>query len=166
MIDIVLVAKLGKTVGLKGFLRLHSFSDFNEILKKGLILSSKQGKRYEIEQFSPKTMLVRFVGYENIDLAKELVNLELFQSMDETRQACKLKEDEYFHFDIIGCKIVEDEEILGIVEEIIDQGPSSLLKIKANPSFYIPYVNRYILNVDISKKSIYTKGAKLILQSS
>lgn len=162
----ILVAKLGKSVGLKGFLRFHSKSDFNENFKKGLVLRDFEDKTYTIKEFDKKNNLVKFIAYEELDLAKTLVNKELFMSEEESRQSCKLEKDEYFYFDIINCFVYEQGLFLGEVIDILEQGQSFLLKIKGEKDFYLPYVDEYIISVDIENKKILAKGAKLLLEYS
>lgn len=162
----VLVAKLGKTVGLKGFVKFHSQSDFEELFKPGLILRDKSGRSYEIKDFDAKNMQARFLGFESIELAKALVNTQLYQSEEESRKLCKLEKDEYFYFDVIGCEVYEEGDSLGRIIDILEQGPSFLLKIKGEKEFFIPYVDKYILEVDITNKRLKTKEAKAILENS
>ena len=74
-------------------------------------------------------------------------------------------------FLIIGCKIIENKELLGEVTEVEDLGKDNYLLVKTAllnlpKTFYIPYIEHYIDDVNISLKTIYTKNAKLILESS
>jgi 16S rRNA processing protein RimM len=87
-----------------------------------------------------------------------------------------LKKDEYFWFDIIDCKVYEDDILLGIVKEIhrfplndyLELETDSLLIQKNLPKvFLIPYVkDEYILNVDTSSKTIKVKNSYQILENS
>ncbi|NLY03475.1 MAG: 16S rRNA processing protein RimM [Campylobacter sp.] len=167
------VAKIGKTVGLKGALKLHDKSDFPEQFKKNAKFYLKNSEILEILSFNPLNFQVIFKGYEDINLAQKLVNETLYQSCEETRKSCILGKDEFFHFDIIGLNIVEDGEILGVVKDIYEVGMNDLFEVKTNTSdsslpeiFYIPYIDEYVLNISLEKGEIQTKNAKLILKNS
>ncbi|TEY01553.1 ribosome maturation factor RimM [Campylobacter sp. US33a] len=171
--SLVQVAKLGKTSGLKGFVKLHSVSDFIEQFKKGAEFFDHRRNIYKIKNTDLKNSLVLFENYESIELAKKLTNLTLFQSIENTRKTCKLKKDEYFYFDILDCDIIEDEKKLGKVIDILEIGKGYLFCIQTDEKlenlsheFYIPYNDYYVKNIDINCKCIYTQNAFLILENS
>ncbi|EAI3302901.1 16S rRNA processing protein RimM, partial [Campylobacter jejuni] len=102
--DFVQVAKLGKTVGLKGYVKLHNLSDFSSQFKKDATFFIKNTKEMlKIKHYNANNSTVLFENYEDIEKAKELTNLILFQSIEKSRQTCKLKKDEFFYFDILEC---------------------------------------------------------------
>lgn len=167
MSDLIKVGILGKVVGLKGFIKIHNFSDFPEQFKKNASFFLKDGKELIIKEFNNKRFLAIFNGYEDIESAKDLTNKEIYQSIENTRKFCKLKENEFFYFDIIGLEIFEDNKLLGRVVDILDVGISSLLKIQTdknqkdlNKEFFIPYPHSTILKISLEDKKIYTKDAK------
>lgn len=122
-----------------------------------------------------KKGIVRFQGYEGLDQAKKLTNAKIYATEEETKTGCNLAEGEHFWFDIIGCKVMQGEEVLGEVTEIqrmldVDylsiQTESSLVEKGMPKSFLLPYIPRYVLNADIDNKMIYTQDAKDILEAS
>ncbi|EAJ5682394.1 16S rRNA processing protein RimM [Campylobacter lari] len=171
--DLVQVAKLGKSVGLKGYVKLHNLSDFYEQFKIGAKFFDINQKIYAIKAFDKTRSLVLFEGFENVDAAKTLTNITLFQTIEATKETCKLKKDEYFYFDIIGCDVIENEQKLGVVEDILENGTGFLFCIKCDEklqtkvkNFYIPYVDKYIQKVDVESKKIFTQSALDILENS
>lgn len=173
--DLVQVAKLGKSVGLKGYLKLHNLSDFFEQFKRGVKFFDINQKIYTIKDFDQNKSLVLFENYENLDLAKTLTNTILYQTKEFTKQNCILEKDEYFYFDIIGCEIVEDDKKIGVVEDILENGIGFLFLVKSEDelikqslakNFYIPYVDKYIQKIDIENKKIFTKYALELLENS
>ncbi|EKY3401862.1 16S rRNA processing protein RimM, partial [Campylobacter jejuni] len=108
--DFVQVAKLGKTVGLKGYVKLHNLSDFSSQFKKDATFFIKNIKEMlKIKHYNASNSTVLFENYEDIEKAKELINLILFQSIEKSRQTCKLKKDEFFYFDILECEVFEED---------------------------------------------------------
>ncbi|QOR00652.1 MULTISPECIES: ribosome maturation factor RimM [unclassified Campylobacter] len=171
--DLVQVAKLGKSVGLKGYVKLHNLSDFYEQFKAGAKFFDIHQKIYTIKAFDKTRSLVLFDGFESVEAAKTLTNVVLYQSIETTKETCKLKKDEYFYFDIIGCEIFENDQKLGVVEDILENGAGFLFCIKCDENlktnvknFYIPYVDKYIQKVDIENKQIITQFAMDILENS
>lgn len=155
---LVLVAKLGRTVGVQGFVRLHNLSDFPEQFECGASFFDKNSRVLKIKARNAQSVL--FEGFESLESAKTLVNLELFQSVEKSRASCKLGDDEFFYFDIIGLEVFENGLLLGVVKDILPAG-NDLLLIKSDESlvkkgfaseFYLPYVDFYVKSVDLGAK--------------
>lgn len=155
---LVLVAKLGRTVGVQGFVRLHNLSDFPEQFECGASFFDKNSRVLKIKARNAQSVL--FEGFESLECAKTLVNLELFQSVEKSRASCKLGDDEFFYFDIIGLEVFENGLLLGVVKDILPAG-NDLLLIKSDESlvkkgfaseFYLPYVDFYVKSVELGAK--------------
>ncbi len=173
--DLVEVAILGKSVGLKGFLKLHNRSDFPEQFKKGAKFYDKNGFELVVKYFDRLNNTILFAGFESIESAKNLTNKILYSTKELTRKNCKLKKEEYFYFDILGLKIIEDGEILGEVVDIEEGANNHLLYIMTDEklvkqgfvkNFYVPYINRFVIKVDLDAGAILTKDARSILENS
>jgi len=168
------IAQVGKTHGLYGDLKLHLHTDFPEQFKVGLSFDSSAGK-LEISRINLKRGIIAFKGYDGIDYAKKLTNAKLYASLEETRERCELKEGEYFWFELEGCEVVEDDKVLGEVKEIQRLAEVNYLFIITDKklvekgfasSFLIPNIDRYVLSIDIEKKTIFVKDGKEILEAS
>ncbi|CAI8215674.1 MAG: Ribosome maturation factor RimM [Arcobacter lacus] len=172
----VYVAKLGKTVGLKGHLRLIADTDFPEQFKKGAVYITNKNSTLTIKEFNNSNQTVQFEEYENIDLVKKLTNQELFTTYEETRKNCQLGHNEFFWFDLLNCKIIEDGKTLGTVTEINRYPSADYLEIKTEESliesglpkiFLLPKIfDTYILDVNIESKEIQVQKALEILENS
>lgn len=172
----IYVAKLGKAVGLKGHLRLIIDSDFPNQFKKDAIFTTNKNTELKIQEFNVSRELIKFENYDDVETARKLTNQQLFSSEDETKENCELEEDQYFWFDIIDCKIIENGQVLGQIKEIhrypLDdyfevQTDESLVKKGLPTIFLIPYViETYIKNVDVKNKIIETKKCFEILENS
>ena len=172
----VYVAKLGKTVGLQGHLRLFIDSDFPEQFKKGATFTTNRGLTLKVLEYNSSKELVLFENYLDVDIAKKLTNSELFTTQEATKELCKLKENEFFWFDLISCEIFEGELLLGCVKDIhryplndyLEIETSSELVAKDLPkTFLIPHIfDKFIEKVDIENKKIFVKNAFDILENS
>lgn len=168
------VARLGKTVGLKGGLKLHTLNDFPEIFCKGALFETKDVGQLEVASFDAKKNLIFFKDYSTPEIAKKLTNRVLLMSKEQTREHCQLKKDEFFWFDIENCEVFEDELLLGRVIEIERIADFDYLHVKSDTAmierglskdFLIPYVDRYVQNVDIANKRICVSGGLELLES-
>lgn len=152
-------------------MRLHNLSDFPEQFECGASFFDKNSRVLKIKARNAQSVL--FEGFESLESAKTLVNLELFQSVEKSRASCKLNEGEFFYFDIIGLEVFENGLLLGVVKDILPAG-NDLLLIKSDESlvkkgfaseFYLPYVDFYVKSVELgakdSKKSADLQSANL-----
>jgi len=171
----IYIAKLGKTVGLKGQQKLHIDSDFPEQFKKNTKLTTDKKQELIIETYNQSNNVVKFVGIDTIEEAKKLTNRQLFVSNEDTRNNCKLGDKQFFWFDILECNVYENDELLGKVSDIqrmplsdylMIETDSALIKNGFSNSFLLPYIDTYIISVDINLKAINVKEAKDILEAS
>ena len=172
--DNALIAQIGRTVGLWGDLKFYIHTDFPEQFKVGKTYKTNRGE-LTISDINPKRGTIRFQGYESVDSAKKLTNVKIYADIEQTKEHCDLKEGEHFWFDIIGCEVKQDDEVLGVVEDIQRMADTDYLSIKTDAvlveagfskSFLLPYIDRYIIKSDTQEKIVYTKDAKDILEAS
>jgi 16S rRNA processing protein RimM len=168
------IAQIGRTVGLWGDLKLHLHTDFPEQFKQGSSFESSLGN-LTIKEVNLKRGTIRFVGYEDLESAKKLTNVKLYTTKEQTLTNCELKQGEHFWFEVIGCQLEEDGEVLGVVEEIQRMLTVDYLSIQTSPKlvqegyakqFLLPYIDRYILQCNVELQTITTKDAKEILEAS
>ncbi len=183
MVSMLLVGRIGKSVGLNGGLKLHLESDFPECLKKGVKVSAAplnafscaSFKEYTIHSYEHAKNLLFLETIHTPEKAKELTNLGLFMSETESKKLCVLKEGEFFYCDLVGLSVVEENEILGKVIEIqrisqIDyflvETARSLVEKGLAKIFLIPYRDFYIKEILLQDKKITTNNAKTLLENS
>ena len=169
------VAQIGRLVGLRGELKLHINSDFPEQFKTGEVFVTQKNIELEIASYNPKRSLVLFSGYENRESAFCLVNSHLFTTMKSTLENCKLKKDEFFWFDIIGCLAKEGETTLGVISDIdrigdvdylVIKTDKNLLDKKLSKTFFIPYIDRYVISVKKEIQTVFIKDGLELLEHS
>ena len=174
--DKVYVAKIGKTVGLKGQLKLHIDSDFPEQFSKNSQFETNKNINLTIEIFNKKNNVVKFMNFDTIEGVQKLINQQLFTTLENTKKNCNLKSNQYFWFDLEGCKIIENDKTIGKIIEIHRYPISDYFEIETNESlvkeqalansFLLPYLEQYIIDVNIENKTIVVKGAFDILKAS
>ena len=169
------VAQLGRLVGLKGELKLHLHCDFPEQFKKGKTFQTNKGETLEVSSYSSTKGLIAFCGYEQREIAAKLVNTILYTSPENSMRDCALKEGEFFWFDVLEARIMDDAACLGVVDEIERIAVTNYLVIKTDESlvkqglaqrFYIPYIDRYVIAFDKEAGVVCTRDALGILENS
>ena len=172
--DTALIAQIGRTIGLWGDLKFHLHTDFPEQFQIGKTYKSNRGD-WTISEINTKRGTIRCVGYGSIESAKKLTNVKICADEAQTRENGELKEGQHFWLDIIGCAVIQNDESLGKVTDIQRMGDTDYLIVQTDislidagftKSFLLPFIERYVLKVNIEEKTVYTQDAKDILEAS
>jgi 16S rRNA processing protein RimM len=169
------IATIGKTVGLRGDMKLHILSDFPEQFKKGSSFFVDSNESITLAEVNLEKGLVKIAGCSSPEDAKKFTNKKLYTTIERTRAECRLEDGEHFWFDIEGCKIVEDSKIIGVVEEVERIAETNYLNVKTDEllvkegfakSFLIPFKKPFKVDTDIKNQVIFVSGAMDILEAS
>ena len=158
----LLIAKIGKTRGLKGEFFLRSFAQNPETLfsfKKFYALSSSsmQEVHFEFMKQSNANIIAKLKSINDIDEIKAFGQKEIFILKSELP---KLEVNEAYWFELEGMKIINLEGcILGEVQEVNNFGASDVLAVKSHnkqkKNLLIPFIkNRVIISINKSENSI------------
>lgn len=168
--NLVLVARLGRSVGLLGALKCQIFTDFPEIFSQGRTFFAKNNensgstRQITLKNFDFSKNIANFCEIPDIDTAKIFTNNLLFSTRKDTENFCTLKENEFFWHDIFGCIVIENAEILGTVIDISRIAGTDFLHVAPDPKntkkfFLIPHIPRYVLRTDTRLRQIFTRDA-------
>lgn len=159
----ILVAKCGKSIGLKGEIRLIVYSDFDEIWQKRNVFLCKSdsaldssldsqdshndlGESHEssaffltLKSFNPHKQSAFFDEINSVECAKNLTSMLLYSSEFLTQKYCTLGENEHFWFEIVGMSVVDNGEIMGAVSDIERIGSVDYLLVATNPAILAKY---------------------------
>ncbi len=157
--DLITIAKVAKTRGLRGEVVAELLTDFPERFDGlvDIIGTLPNGNRIDlkIEQyfFQKSRIVLKFAGYDTIEQGEELRSVEI--SVPES-EAVELKADEFFDWQLEGCKVETiDGELIGTVRELLRTGGTEVL-IVAGPEkeFLIPFAESICIEVDVEEKLI------------
>lgn len=174
-LPLIEVAQIGRLVGLRGELKLHIHSDFPEQFKKGKVFTTQKNTTLVVHSYNHTRSIISFEGYLDRDSAAKLVNSFLFTSSSQAEEDCILNEGEFFWYDVIGSKVVEDDLVLGIVEDIERIGSVDYMVVKTDAlqvqkgfakQFYIPYIERYVKDFSKETKCVMSVDALGLLENS
>ncbi|SDZ89775.1 16S rRNA processing protein RimM [Oribacterium sp. KHPX15] len=146
------VGTIVTTHGLKGEVKVYPTTDeperFYDLKKVWLDRSGKMENMLQLEvenvRFSKNLALVKFKEYDSIDDVMAIRKGELYV---DRADAIPLAEGEYFVGDIIGCKVLDENDTeLGTVKEFIETGAHDVMLVKTEgKDLMIPYCDPFIL---------------------
>jgi len=161
----VTLGKVGAVYGIKGWLKIHSFTDDQEAILDYFPWSLKLGNKIQSVEITDwrkhnNGLVVKVAGIDDRDIAQKLVGSEIFVSEDALSD---LPEGEFYWRDLIGMAVVTDKGYdLGQVSDIMETGANDVLVVKANlkdgfgkKERLIPYLmDQVILSISAEDKQI------------
>lgn len=154
----ICIARIGAAHGVRGEVRLWSFTTDPLAVARYGPLESAAGDRLEITALRPAKdcLVARFAGVNDRTAAARLVNLELFVPRGQLPEPDDA--EEYYHADLIGLAAVDGTgELLGKVVAIQNFGAGDLIEIrppKGGETLLLPFTRATIPVIDIARGRI------------
>ena len=132
---------------------IHRFDDLEEVI----LQNKKEQLTLHIEhvKYFKNIVIVKFKEYNNIN------DVEMFRKCDllVTREhAVPLEEGEYFICDVIGAKVINDEDgsVIGTVKEVLETGANNVFQIETEEGKerLFPSIPECIKKVDVEKGEV------------
>lgn len=156
MVDLFKVGVITSTHGIKGEVKVFPTTDDSMRFKKckELIVNYQKEQctlKVENVKFFKNMVIIKFEGINNINDVEKYKGSELFVTR---KNAVKLSKDEYFIADLIGLKVIEeDEKELGILTDVMETGANDVyvVQMKENEELLLPAIKECILEVNIEE---------------
>lgn len=158
--------RLGKIIdafSLDGTLKILSSTYFSEErYQEGNIiyLVSPSGEREEIKVLSHRASKeIDFVRVEGINSKEEALERKGW-FVEVAKDNSFLNKNEYYFVDLEQCEVFdEDNNLLGKVKKVEEFPAQITLRIarKEKPDFFVPFIDQFIVKVDINNKKITIK---------
>ena len=154
----IIIGRLGKTYGVKGWLHLNSYTDpIDKILEypEWQLEHQKEWKAFKIEDAKKHGagIIIKLPGIENPETARLYTNdtIAIERITLPTPQ-----ENEYYWEDLIGLTVQNTQQItLGTVSEVQATGANEILIITNEKKRHlIPFIKHTIQAVDLPNKLI------------
>lgn len=155
--DDIAIGKIRTSHGVKGFVKILSFSgQTDHFLKLKKFVLKKDGKEkvlaVESIKASGSTVYAKLKGIDSPEVGKTYSGWEIWVPMEF---AAALSSGEYYIKDLKGCSIVNSGNVIGKIIGISENSINDLLEVKTeNGIFIIPFKNEYIGEVNISLNTV------------
>ena len=154
MTDRICVAQIGAAHGLRGEVRLRSFTEQPEDFARYGALESEDGKQtfgIETMRAAKDGMIVRFRGVADRDAAEKLRHIKLYVARASLPALADA--EEYYRGDLIGLAVVGlDGAPLGQVVALHNFGAGDLLEIKpmaGGATAMLPFTDAFVPSIEI-----------------
>ena len=153
MSALVCVARIGAAHGVRGAVKLWTFTEDPFAIKRYGPLLSKDGKRqFEVTQAreAKDHLVATFKGVTTRDEAERLNGIELYVAREKLPAT---DDGEYYHADLIGLAAVTSaDEPLGRVVAIHNFGAGDIIEIAPpqGTTMLLPFTNAVVPTVDLA----------------
>lgn len=156
--DYVLIGKIINTFGIRGELKVNSYTDFaKERFKKGsTVYVGEKHLPFTVKGYREHKgfLLVSFKDHEDINLVEKYKNQLLYKAKEDIKP---LKKGEYYFSDLIDLTVFVEAEEVGKVLKVEEGVRSNYLRIRRNDDgkeYLVPFLPVFIENVDLEEKRI------------
>ena len=157
--ELVIIARAVKPRGLKGEIVAELLTDFPERFEnvEELVLVSPGGerstKRLEDYWFQNDRVVLKLLGYDDVETARELVGFEF--AVPESERF-PLPADHYYDWELEGCTVKVGGDTIGKVNSVLKTGGAEILVVADNSGkeLLIPLVDSIVVEVDAERKMI------------
>ncbi len=160
------IGKIVNTHGINGELRVLTDSDFiKERFGLGAEIWVNDQKFIIEDSYQHKNfIIIKLKGYNNIN---EVMGLKGKMIKAQSLSHDVLDEGEYFNHDLEGCRVFNQEHIeCGVVSKVVDGGNYNYLRIKGNKSGLVPFIDSFIIDVNIDNKTIIIEEIEGLLDEN
>jgi 16S rRNA processing protein RimM len=161
----ITLGKMGAVYGIKGWLKIHSFTDEPDAILDYFPWSLKLGNNVQTVEITDwrkhnKGLIVKVAGIDDRDESQALVGSEILTSEAALPE---LPQGDFYWRDLIGLSVVTNKGYdLGVVTDMMETGANDVLVVKANlndgfskKERLIPYLFEQVIeSVSIENKQI------------
>ncbi len=158
MADLIEFGKIVNTHGLKGEVKVYSYTD-NEsnILKLKKVYIN--GTKYDVQSIKPfKNMFImKLKGIDIIEDTKVLIDKMCFREIVEGESN---DEEGFFVKDLIGIQVLDEQNNnIGTLKEVFNTGANDVYEVllEDGKSIYLPAIKQVVKKIDIDARIMIVK---------
>ncbi len=151
------MGRINAPFGIKGWVKIQPFTETLDALldyPAWQIGKGSQWRDVDVEEASVHGdfIVAKLIGCNDRDAALALRGQEIAVNREELPDT---EEGEYYWEDLVGLAVVNREgQELGKVSKLLETGANDVLVVKGEKEILIPFVEAYVLKVDLAQGRI------------
>lgn len=157
--DYIVVGKLGTTYGIKGWVKILSYTEIMANILEYNPWYIEDGDRWKLIKVEDgrehgKSVVVKLAGYNNPEEARLLAGKKIAILRS---QLPALAKDEYYWDELKGLTVIDQHgDKLGEVVYLIATGSNDVLVVKGEKEHAIPYLwDKVIKDINLAERTIH-----------
>lgn len=157
--DLLEVGKIVNTHGLRGEVKVVSWTDYPEVfedIEHVYVKKKNDYERLDIAgiKYQKGNLIVRFKQLQDINEAEKYKNQVIYT---EREMLGELPDGVYYIADLIGLDVVkENGEHVGVIADVFNTGSNDIYDIKreGQKNLLLPVIDEVVLNINLEEKKI------------
>ncbi|MCI8403808.1 MAG: ribosome maturation factor RimM [Clostridia bacterium] len=157
--DLLEVGKIVNTHGLRGEVKVVSWTDYPEVfedIKYVYIKNKNDYERLDIAgiKYQKGNLIVRFPQIKDINEAEKYKNHVIYAERDMLGE---LPDGAHYIADLIGLDVIEENgEKIGVIADVFNTGSNDIYDIKreGRKNLLLPVIDEVVLDINIEEKKI------------
>lgn len=153
------VGKIVNTHGLRGEVKVVSWTDYPEVFEDIECVYLKKKNDYErldIKgiKYQKGNLIIKFSQIQDINQAEKYKNQVIYA---EREMLGELPEGVYYIADLIGLDVITDEgEKLGVIADVFNTGSNDIYEVKreGKKNLLLPVIDEVVLDIDLENKRV------------
>lgn len=153
------IGKVVNAVGLKGEVKVYNYSDYKERYEElDEIYIDEKIVKIEKVRYQQEMVILKLTGVDDRNSAETLKGKSILIKEEQLRE---LPEDTFYIKDLIGLKVVNDEDNseLGTLKDVVQNSAQDLyfVQLKNGGECIIPAVGEFVKSISMEEKVIRVK---------
>ncbi len=157
--DFVVIGRVRRAHGTRGEVCVEPITDFPERFDslREVLIKGPDGKPLLVEveglRWKGKLALVKLAGVDDRDEAGKYGGALMGVRREDVEPT---GEDEYYHFDLVGCRVVDEKgEEVGVVKEVLRMPANDVLVVSGGGrEMLVPTVKQVVKEIDLGGQMI------------
>lgn len=153
------VGKIVNTHGLKGEVKIVTWTDYPEVFEDlEYVFTKKKNEEIKLNlkeiKYQKNNIIAKFLEINSIEEAETFKNCVLTAERDMLGE---LPEGVYYIADLIGCEVFDEKgESLGKISDVFNTGANDIYAVSApqRKDLLIPVMDETVLDVDVLNKKV------------
>ncbi len=159
------VGRIVNTHGLKGDVKIYSYTDYPERFEEIDYVYDDDGKKYMLERvkYHKSMPIIKLQTVDSIDDAEKMRGVTLYIDEENLRE---LEEDEYMISDLVGLQaFTESGNPLGEVVNVLQYTANDIYVIHSSDGkeYLVPALKEFVPVIDIENKKMIINEIKGLL---
>ena len=161
------IGKIVKTHGLKGEMKLYSYTDYPERFEEiDYLFMENSEKKYEIEivKYQKNMPIIKIKGIDIIEEAEKYIGQTLYIDEQNIRT---LEDDEYMIADLVGLEAYTiDGTTLGKITDVLQYTANDIYVVKSEDGkeYLIPATKEFVPEISLEQNKIIVNPVKGLLE--
>lgn len=161
--DLIVMGKIGAVHGVRGEVKVHSFTDpMENLFDYPLWFLRRDGEIKQVKhdgaRFQGKGIVASIDGVSDREIARTYTGFEICVPRE---QLPELEEGEYYWHQLVGLKVInQQQQLLGKVSHLLETGANDVLVVRPcadsldGRERLLPYTDNCVLQVDLAQEMI------------